>query len=139
VNCKLVHQLKFKLHEHCSNNQKEQTAILKVLEKLEELQDGQDKHKRFAMHTENKITYYLLQNKFKRNRLIELIRNKIIALAHLKWIMHFGWVKGHAGIEGNELVDRFAKETSVEDGPVVYDKMPREVIITREKENRLRM
>ena len=53
--------------------------------------------------------------------------------------MHFSWVKGHAGIEGNELVDRLAKEDAVEDGPVVYDKMPREVIITREKENGLHM
>jgi hypothetical protein len=30
VNGKLVHQLKFKLHGHCSNNQAEQIAILKV-------------------------------------------------------------------------------------------------------------
>jgi len=71
--------------------------------------------------------------------LIELIRNKIIALAHLKWIMHFGWVEGHAEIEGNELVDRLAKEVAIEDGPVVYDKIPREVIITRERENILHM
>ena len=34
VNVKLVHQLKFKLHGHCSNNQAEQIAILKVLEKI---------------------------------------------------------------------------------------------------------
>jgi hypothetical protein len=34
------------------------------------------------------------------------------------------------GIEGNELVDRLAKEAAVEDGPLVYDKIPREVIIT---------
>jgi len=54
---------------------------------------------------------------------------------HLKWNMHFGWLKGHAGIEGNELVDRLAKEAAVEDGPVIYDKIPREVIITREKGN----
>jgi len=47
--------------------------------------------------------------------LIELIRNKIIALAHLKWTMNFGWVKGQAGTEGNELVDKFAKEAAVED------------------------
>jgi len=49
--------------------------------------------------------------------------------------MHFGVVNGHPGIEGNEWVEIRAKETSVENGPVVYDKMPREVIITREKEN----
>ena len=81
----------------------------------------------------------LLQNKFKRNRLIELIRNQIIALAHLKWTVHFGWEKGHAGIEGNELVDRLAKEAAVEDGPAVYDKMPREVILTQQKEIGLHM
>ena len=81
----------------------------------------------------------LLQNRFKRNHLIELITTKIISLAHLNCIMHFGWIKGHAEIEGDELVDRLAKEAAVEDGPVVYDKMPREVIITREKENGLHM
>ena len=50
--------------------------------------------------------------------MIELVRNHIIALAYLKWTFHFGWVKGHAGIEGNGLVDRLAKEAAVEDGPV---------------------
>ena len=59
-----------------------------------------------------------------------MIRNKIIVLAHLKWTMHFAWVKGHAGIEGNELVDGLAKEGVAKDGPIVCDKMPREVIIT---------
>ena len=55
------------------------------------------------------------------------------ALAHSKWIVHFGWVKGHAGIEGNELVDSLARESAVEEGPVVYDKIIRDVIRTREK------
>ena len=43
------------------------------------------------------------------------------------------------GIEGNEMVDRLAKEAAVEDGPVVYDKIPKEVIVTREKDNGLQM
>jgi len=113
VNGNLVHQLKFKLQGQCSNNQEEQIAILKVLEKLEVLQEGEDNEKKVANYTENKITLDLLQNKFKRNRLIELIINKLIALAHSKWIVHFGWVKGHAGIEGNELVDSLAKESEL--------------------------
>jgi len=54
VNGKLVHQLNFKLHGHCSSNQGEQIAILKVLEKLEEFQDGQDNEKRFATYTDSK-------------------------------------------------------------------------------------
>ena len=130
VTGKLVHKLKFKLHGHCSNNQAEKIAILKVLEKLELLQNKQDNDKRVAIYTDSKITLDLLQNKFKRHRLIELIRNKLIELAHLKWIVHFGWVKGHVGIEGNKLVDRLAKEAAVEEEPVVYDKMPREMIVT---------
>jgi len=48
--------------------------------------------------------------------------------------MHFGWVKGHAGIQVNELVDRLAKEAAVEFGPVAY-KMPIEVIVTQDNEN----
>ena len=48
-------------------------------------------------------------------------------------VVHFGWVKGHAGIEGNDLVDRLANEAAVEEGPVVYDKIPRDVNVTSEK------
>jgi hypothetical protein len=54
VNGKLVHQLKFKLHRHCTNNQAEKVTIFKVLEKLEKLQDGPDNDKR-------KITLDILQ------------------------------------------------------------------------------
>ena len=90
VNFKLVHQLKFKLLGHCSNNQAVQIAILKTLEKLEELQEGKDNEKRAAIYTDSKINLALLQNKFKRNSLIEIIRNRLITLGHLKRIVHFG-------------------------------------------------
>jgi ribonuclease HI len=33
--------------------------------------------------------------------------------------MHFSWVRGHTEIEGNELVERLAKEAALEDGPVL--------------------
>jgi ribonuclease HI len=139
ANGKLAHQLKCKLLGHCSNNQAEQIAILKVLEKLEQLQVGRNGDKRVAIYTDSKITMDLLQNTFKRNRLIESIRNKIITLPHLKWTMHFGWVKGHAGRAGMSWWNGLQKTAAMEDGPVVYDKIPGEVIITREKENGLQM
>ena len=53
--------------------------------------------------------------------------------------MHFGWVKGHSGIEGNAMLDRLAKAAAVEDGPVVYDKISREAIMTRVRENGLQL
>ena len=61
VNGKLVHQLKFTLHGHCSNNEAEKIAILRDIEKLEELQDGQDNDKRVAIDTDSIITLDLLK------------------------------------------------------------------------------
>jgi ribonuclease HI len=39
-------------------------------------------------------------------------------------IIHFGWIKGHAGIEGDEMVDKLAKEAALKDGPITYNKIP---------------
>jgi len=71
---------------------------------------GKVNDKRTAIYNDNIIILALFQKKFQRNRFIELIGNRLITLGHLKWIVHFGWVKVHAGIEGNELVDRLAKK-----------------------------
>ena len=90
--------MQFKLHRHCTNNQAEQIAILKKLEKLEELQAGQNGiYDNVALYTDSKITLDLLQNPFKRNRLIEFIRNKITDLENLRYFMHFGWIKDIQG------------------------------------------
>ena len=108
-----------------------------MLEKLEELQEVHNNDRRVAIYTDSKITLDLLQNKFKCNRLIEFIRNKLTELTNLKWIMHFGWVKGHLEIERNGMVDGLAKAAAVEDGPVLYDRISRETIMTRVRENGL--
>ena len=53
----------------------------------------------------------------------------VVGLSSGLWIdrLRESWVKD------------LAKEAAVEDGPVVYDKMPREVILTQQKENGLHM
>ena len=37
------------------------------------------------------------------------------------------------------MVDRLARAAAVEGGPVLHDKIPREVIVTRAKENGLKL
>jgi ribonuclease HI len=90
--------------------------------------------KHVTLYTDSKRTLDLMQYHFKRKRLIEFIRNKIIDLEQLGCITHFGWIKRHAGIEGNEMVNKFAKEAALKDDPFVYSKVPWEVITTRKKE-----
>jgi hypothetical protein len=44
-------------------------------------------------------------------------------------------MKAHTRIQGNEMADRLAKEAATEGtGEIVYDKIPRETIITEGKE-----
>jgi hypothetical protein len=50
----------------------------------------------------------------------------------------FNWVKAHVRTQGNELADRLAKKAATEDiGEIVYDKIPRETIISEGKETGL--
>jgi len=85
--------------------------------------------------TDSKVTLDTLQNRNKHYILIGNLRKEIKRLKDQQWTVLFNWVKAHVGIEGNEMADRLAKKVATDDaGELVYDKIPRETIITEEKE-----
>jgi len=65
-----------------------------------------------------------------------MVRN----LTKQNWTIHFGWVKVHTGIEGNEVVDTLAKEAAQdkEDRNFVYDRIPISAIASSVKEEGLK-
>ena len=71
TNDKLTHQIKYKLHNSCSNNQAEQTAILKALKTLGIIKLSQSNPRTAKIHTDSRINLLSLknpQNRKKTNR-----------------------------------------------------------------------
>ena len=123
-NKQLIKQCKYKLRSYCSNNQAEQMAIWKALEQLQEMETPTGG--KVAIYTDSRVTLDSLKNHAMRGFLIEKIRNKIRQLTTQNWTIHFGWVKAHVGIEGNEAADKLAKEAAKEDENLnfVFDRIP---------------
>jgi ribonuclease HI len=46
------------------------------------------------------------------NHLVEEIRKRAVTLNKKNWKIEFKWAKAHAGIYGNEVTDRLAKEAT---------------------------
>ena len=111
LNKQLMKRCKYKLHSCCSNNQAEQTAILKA---LEQIPNTDTTCRLAAIFTDSKVMIDALKNLDNHSFLIEEIRNKLRHLNMQRWSIHFGWVKAHIGIEGNEEADRLAKEAAQE-------------------------
>jgi ribonuclease HI len=65
---KLTHQIKYKLHNSCSNNQAEQTAILKALNTLGTIKLSQGVPRTAKIHTDSKIILLSLENPKNRKK-----------------------------------------------------------------------
>jgi ribonuclease HI len=102
----------FKLDNRCSNNQAEQLAIVKALEVIESQQENHNEHRTAVIHTDSKIALDSIRSAKNHNRLVEEIRKRAVTLNKKKWKIEFKWVKTHAGIYGNEIADRLAKEAT---------------------------
>jgi ribonuclease HI len=124
VNQALRRQGKYKLHNSCSNNQVEQVAILKALDELASHADHNGRT--VAIYTNSKVTLASLRNNFIHSPLIVDIRNNVRQFMDQNWVIHFGWLKAHSGIEGNKLADHRAKKAAEAEGELdtVYDRTP---------------
>jgi len=77
MNKHLTFQLKYELAERCSNNQTEQLAIAKALEKIQNLSYLQGNQRSVAIHTDSKITLDAIANPRNHQNLVEQIRHDI--------------------------------------------------------------
>ena len=83
------------------------------------------------VNADSKVTLDTLQNRNKHYILIGNIWKEIKRLEDQQWTVFFNWVKARVRIKGNEMADCLAKKVATDDiGEVVYDKIPRETIIT---------
>jgi len=86
----ILHQSTFKLHEGCSNNQAEQVAVQRSLERIQNLQLTEDAEKTAVVNRDSKVTPDTLQNRNKHYILIESIRKEIKRLEDLRWAVGEG-------------------------------------------------
>jgi len=59
---------------------------------------------------------------------MEEIRKKSIYLENRKWTITFTWIKAHAGVYGNELANKLAKEATRNDD-ISFDRIPKSEIV----------
>jgi len=120
----------YKLADECSNNQAEQLAIVKALEKLKDFSHLQGPLRTAAVYTDSKITLDAIANPRNHQHLIELITDEVRRLKKDNWSIHFAWVKAHNSNVGNEIADQLAKKAaSGRDGKTAYSRIPKSAVI----------
>jgi len=94
----MIAKLQIKLDNRCSNNQAEQLAILKALEKLEVLNRQSINPLSTIIFTDSQTSLDSLQNYNNHGFLVEEIRKKVASLEKSGWQIMFSWVKAHIGV-----------------------------------------
>jgi len=78
-----------------------------------------------TVFTDSRITLDSLHNANNHAYLIEEIRKRLSRLEGTKWKIEFLWVKARAGIYGNKIADRLAKEAARStDAEMAFNRIP---------------
>lgn len=103
----------YKLEKHATIYDAEMIAILKSLEYISTFKNSTT----FNLFTDSLSTLQALANPHNNHPIIQLIKNtiKTIRTMHSINLMH---VKGHTGVEGNELADKLANKARTHGEPV---------------------
>jgi ribonuclease HI len=99
----------YRMKTMCTNNQAEAFAILKWLEHIQTTQTKEE-DKAVTVQTDSKTTLDSLYKPDIHTFLIEEIRPKLHEMENGEWKIRFRWIKAHAGVSGNKLADKLAKE-----------------------------
>ena len=135
MNKHLVFQLRHKLAGRCSNNQDEQLAIAKTLEKIQDLSHLQENQRTAAIHTDSKTTPDAMAKLRSHQNFVEQIREEIRRLEKDNRTVRFTWVKAHSNIYGNEPADQQEKEaTTIREAEAIYSKIPKSAVFQELKE-----
>lgn len=109
-----------RLHTECSVFQAELCGIRMAAEWI---QNQQCKALSYSIHVDSRAALLAVANKQATHPLAVEIRNQIIALNKSTSItLH--WVKGHAGLRGNERADYLAKTAASHKTTIEYDAIP---------------
>ena len=130
---KLAHQSRYTFHNRCSNNQAEQLATVKALDKLGKLHINDNIPRTATVHTDSRITLQTFKNAKNYNYFIEEIRKIAITLEKCSWTITFTWIKAHVGIYGNESADKLAQEATRKDD-ISFNRIPKNEIEQQERD-----
>ena len=119
----MVAKVQQKLDNRCSNKQAEQLAILQKT--IESMNSHNINPRMVTICTDSRVYLDSLHNPNNHVHLAEEIRKNVASMVRAKWKINFSWVKTHAGMHGNEMADRLAKEAARSDGTKYgYSRIP---------------
>lgn len=110
---------KFKLHGSCSVYQAELLAIQKACSWA-----IQNNIYNIAILTDSLSSLHEIKNKDSNNKTVAIIHDNIHLINNKNGKAVFIWVKGHAGLAGNEEADEAAKAAALSHRPYEYTKFP---------------